>query len=563
ELVRYEETLHAADGRICIIDFTLKPVKDETGRVVLLIPEGHDITERKQAEDALQESEQRIMDVFYSSSDAILLLDGDKFVECNEATVRMLGYATRQELLMTHPSELSPPVQPDGRKSFEKANEMIRIIFANGYHRFEWMHRKASGEDFPVEVSATRIMMHGQDMLYIVWYDITARKLLEEALLQAKKLETMGTFSAGIAHDFNNLLTGVLGYITLAMDYSNKPPRAMEFLGEAEKIIFKAKDLTSNFLMLSGAGIEYKNTAEPCKLIKEAAELKLKGSNVHCEFTLSEERCEVLLAATLLHRIISNVVENAKEAMPDGGGLNIKAEYIAYNEVEKTLPLKEGRYLCVNISDTGLGISCENLSRIFDPYYSTKQRGVQKGMGLGLAVAQSIITRLNGYIKVESREGRGTDVFIYLPAAARPPGSDEKKEEPEAGKIASAAGSKKILFMDDEEALRITVNLLLKQVGYDVDAAANGEEALQKYVQARDAGSPFDAVILDLSVVGGMGGVETIKKLLEVDPQVKGIIFSGYAADPVMDNYEKYGFKGSLVKPAARAQIVEALKKIC
>ncbi|MEI6126014.1 MAG: ATP-binding protein, partial [Pseudomonadota bacterium] len=331
---------------------------------------------------------------------------------------------------------------------------------------------------------------------------------------------------------------------------------------EAEKIVFKARDITGEFLTLSGSGIEYRNTADPCKLIKDAALQSLRSSLVTCKFNLPEESWEILISPGLLSRIISSVVKNAREAMPHGGVVKIKAENIT-GKGKKRLPLKDDTYFFIGISDNGCGIPRKNLPRIFDPYFSTKRMGFQKGMGLGLAVVYSIITRLKGHIHVESKEGIGTEVSIYLPSTGKPVVVDEKKQEIQVGAAKSSVGTKRILFMDDEEFLRTTVKLLLEQAGYYVEAAVNGEEALLKYAQAKDSDSPFDAVILDLTIVFGMGGVETIKKLLEIDPKVKGIIFSGYSNDPVMANYETYGFKGALAKPATRAQIVEALKKLC
>ncbi|MEI6126556.1 MAG: transporter substrate-binding domain-containing protein, partial [Pseudomonadota bacterium] len=498
------------------LDISISPIIDLEGKVTNAVIQHVDITERKKAEEALRESEERLLDILHASSDAILLEEDDKFIDCSEAAIRMLGYATRQEFLMKHPSELSPPVQPDGRESFEKANEMNRIILANGFHKFEWMHRKASGEDFLVEVSATRITMHGKAMLYIIWSDITARKRLEEELIKAKKFETMTTFSAGIAHDFNNLLGGLLGYITLSNDFINTPDKAAEFLDKAETIIFKAKDVTSEFLILSGAMSESNNTTEPCRLIQDAASHALQGATVQSECILTEDPGEVIISPEQLTQIIANVVKNAGEAMPDGGALKIKAEYLTYKEEENSLPLKGGLYFFLCISDTGCGISKENLPRIFDPYFSTKQRGSQKGMGLGLAVVYSIVTSLHGYIKVESDQSIGTEIYIYLPAVDTSPVRDEIKQVTKVTATTASAEPKKILFMDDEEFFRTTVKLLLEQVGYTVDEAGNGEEALQKYAQAKDSGKPFDAVLLDLSIVGGMGGVETMKKLLEL-----------------------------------------------
>ncbi|MEI6125787.1 MAG: transporter substrate-binding domain-containing protein [Pseudomonadota bacterium] len=521
-----------------------------------------DITERKRLEDDLRQSEERYRTVANYAYDWETWINPEnKYEYCSPSCERITGYTADD--FIKNPQLLNNIIHPDDKTSVgshftaitnapNEINLEFKIITKNGDARYV-NHICQS----IFNSKGAFIGRRGSNR------DITEKKQLEEELIRTKKFDAMSIFSAGIAHDFNNLMTGILGYITLSKDINTTQEKTFRFLEEAEKLILKTRDLTGNFLVLSGSGLEYSNTTEPCKLIKDAVRLSLRDSNVKCEFKLPEKAWEIKCASSLLRQIIFIVVKNSREAMSNGGVVKINAGHIVYNEGEKRLPLKGGPYFFISFSDTGCGIAEENLPKIFDPYYSSKKKGVQKGVGLGLAVVYSIVTRLNGYIHVESKEDRGTEVFIYLPSTGKPAVKDEKKEAAEITEVGTTPGIKRILVMDDEESIRTTVKLLLEQVGYDVDEAENGEEALRKYAQAKDSSNPFDAVILDLSIVGGMGGVETIKNLLEIDPQVKGIVFSGYSVDPAIFNYKNYGFKGALAKPAARAQIIEALKKAC
>ncbi len=246
------------------------------------------------------------------------------------------------------------------------------------------------------------------------------------------------------------------------------------------------------------------------------------------------------------------MVINANQAMPEGGVIKLKAQNIIVNKKDN-LPLKEDKYVKITIKDQGIGISGEHLHKIFDPYFTTKQ----KGSGLGLAIIYSIITKHNGHIAVESKVGVGTTFYIYLPASKKKALLDEVKRKP---KIITGQG--KILLMDDEKVVRDVVGEMLRHIGYEVHFAEGGAKAIKMYKKAKETGKPFDAVILDLTIPGGIGGEEAIKTLTKIDPKAKVIVSSGYSNDLIMANYKEYGFAGVVSKPYKVQELSEELQRV-
>jgi CheY-like chemotaxis protein len=276
---------------------------------------------------------------------------------------------------------------------------------------------------------------------------------------------------------------------------------------------------------------------------------------VKCEFRISDSCCPVEADEGQMRQVIQNMVINAKEAMPGGGLLQIRAEEVHLREKEVP-PLKGGKYAEISVEDHGIGIPKENLSRIFEPYVTTKEMGTQKGLGLGLAICYSIVKNHGGHITVESEIGRGTVFHIYLSIAEGRPGVEEGE------KMVPAAGKGRVLIMDDEKAVTDVAEELLSLAGYEIVVTKDGTEAIRVYEKAREQGNPFDVVILDLTIPGGMGGLETMKRLCVIDHSVKGIVSSGYSEDPVLNEYESYGFKGSLVKPYTIETLRETVDRV-
>jgi PAS domain S-box-containing protein len=376
------------------------------------------------------------------------------------------------------------------------------------------------------------------------------RELLEQERLRAAKLESIGTLAGGIAHDFNNLLTGIMGNIGLARTYIKPSDRAFEMLDEAEKAAVRARDLTQQLLTFARGGKPVKDLIKIAELIKESATFALRGSNVRLELSLPGDLWSVEADEGQISQVINNLVINADEAMPAGGILRIGASNFVVKRAG-ALPLARGNYVRLDVKDMGVGISQEHLERIFEPYFTTKQ----KGSGLGLTTAYSIVTNHGGNIFAESTLNEGSAFHVYLPASKKA----AKEEGKAAGEKPGQAGGK-VLVMDDEEIIRKMLSNMLKLAGYEAELTGDGAEALERYAQTMKSGKPFDAVIMDLTVPGGMGGKEAIKKLLHLDPDARVIVSSGYATDPIMSEYKKYGFSAVIAKPYSVKQLEETLR---
>lgn len=385
----------------------------------------------------------------------------------------------------------------------------------------------------------------------LVFRDITEKRRAERELLKADKLESLGVLSGGIAHDFNNILTSILGNISIAKMFAKPGDKIFERLEEAENDCMRARVLTQKILTFSRGGAPIMKTAFISELLRDSASFALSGSNVRCEFSIPDDLWRVEVDEGQIAQVISNLIINASQAMPGGGVINLLAENIVVDE-RQGIPLNNGGYVKISVTDHGIGIPKEHFQQIFDPYYTTK-RG---GSGLGLAIAYSIVKRHNGYIDVKSIPGKETTFSIYLPASPK-----EALAEKESGeKIRGGKG--KILVMDDEKMIRDVVGDMLGILGYEAEFAKDGAEAVELYKKAEQSVRPFDAVIMDLTVPGGMGGKEAVRKLAEIDPEVKAIVSSGYSDDPVMADFRKYGFSNVVAKPYNIKELGDALYEV-
>ncbi len=372
----------------------------------------------------------------------------------------------------------------------------------------------------------------------LVFRDITEKQRMEQELSKVKKLESIGILAGGIAHDFNNLLAAILGNISLARTKPEVDTSLDELLSEAEKASLRAKHLTQQLLTFSKGGEPIRQTADLGEIIRDNATFVLRGSHVGFEFNIPADLWQVDIDPGQIGQVIQNIVLNARQAMSDTGGLIEITAHNCRDCSENEVP--SATCVHVTISDNGPGMSPELLEQIFDPYFTTKQ----EGSGLGLAICHSIIKKHDGVLRAQSEIGRGTTFTFKLPVATK---ANPQSEEASAKK--NSHHSLKILVMDDEEMLRTLAIQLFIALGHDAHAVPGGAEALAAYQQAMEQGSPFDLVIMDLTIPGGMGGQEAVGKILEIDATAKIIVASGYSNDPVMANYKDYGFVAMLVKP--------------
>jgi len=493
-----------------------------------------DITEKKESEIALKESEEIYRRLIERSPDTIVVHSEGIIDYINQAGVKMFN-AKNVDKLIGKP--LSDLVHPDFEEIAEKRVQKI-YEEKKEVGLMEQKMIRLDGTEFDVEVMGAPIIFRGKSSGQSIVRDITEKKKMEIELQKAQKLESVGLLAGGIAHDFNNILTAILGNISLGKLYSDEGSNINSVLGEAEKATLQAKDLTHQLLTFSKGGAPVKETASICDIIKDSASFVLRGSRINCEYKCPPDIWSVEVDTAQISQVVQNLIINAEQAMPDGKKIKVNMENIT---LQKNLPhgLKPGMFVKIIIADEGIGIPEEHIDKIFDPYFTTKQ----KGSGLGLATSYSIIKRHDGQIQVKSKIGKGTNVEIFIPASNNQVYPTHQQDD------IIENGDGRILVMDDEEMVRDLSIQFLTHLGYDVEAVPDGESAVDSYRLAIRKKRPFKLVIMDLTIPGGMGGKEAIHKLKEIDPHVKAIVSSGYSNDPVLANFRRFGFEAVLAKP--------------
>ena len=517
-----------------------------------------DITERKKSNEALAEEKERLLVTLRSIGEGVITTD-------TQGRVVLMNRSAEKTIHTTQEEAFGRPIQQILRLASAKTDEIIeypvekvlqtkRIADATD-HVLILPH---TNEKRIITDNAAPIQDKQGNLLgvVVVFRDTTDRLKIEEELLKARKIESIGILAGGIAHDFNNILSAILGNISMSkmkLEHGNKE-KSLELLTRAEKASERARDLTQQLLTFSKGGAPVKKTASISDLLRDSASFSSAGSNVRCEFVISPNLWQVDMDAGQMSQVINNLVINARQAMPTGGVINVEANNIIFesDNTKYGVPLKKGNYIKIAIRDQGIGIAPENLQKIFDPYFTTKK----SGSGLGLATSYSIIKNHEGAITAESTMGSGTTFYIILPASKNVMPVQKVQESPPA----PAHG--KVLIMDDEEIIVEMSEAMLTELGYQVATAKDGKEAVDLYIKHKNMGSPFDVVLMDLTIPGGMGGEETIKKLKEFDPNVKAIVSSGYSNDPIMANFKKFGFVNVLTKPYQIRELARIIDSI-
>lgn len=523
-----------------------------------------DITGRKQVEEELilhrfhleeivkertielEESERKYRTLVEQSHDGIYIYGLNHFMFINDRVCDLTMYS-RDELLNM---EFSSLIHPDDRKMIND-DGTVREGFSEVPNVFQIRLIRKDGEVRHIEFSVRSLTYSGEDAILGVARDITILKKLEEEQRKIEKLESLGLLAGGIAHDFNNFLTAIMGNISLARTMVEPGSDLYEILTSSEHAASRASNLPRQLLIFSRGGDPVKAPVSITRLLRGSADFALSGSNVTAEYSIEEDLRQVIADSEQIGQVFNNVVINACQAMPDGGRVYISAENILIGE-NSPVAIPEGQYIMIIIKDDGYGIEKDHLSRVFDPFFTTKSNGT----GLGLATSYSIIRKHKGHIKVETEMGKGSTFTIYLPAII----SSETGKTHKSGPEKLSGG--KILVMDDQEMVRVTAMSMLQRLGYEVDIVSNGSEAIEKYKACMDSSKPYDAVILDLTIPNGMGGVEAMEKLLKIDPNVTAIVSSGYSNAPVMANCSKYGFAGVMMKPYSINHVSSLLRSV-
>ncbi len=669
----FETKMYRKDGSIFWAFIDTRTVRDNAGQP--LYYEGFlvDITERKEAEEALQDSEERYKSLFQDNHAVMLLIDPEtaSIVDANPTACKYYGWS-REEITRKKITDINVLIPTDVFFEMQLAREEKR-------DHFIFKHRLSNGEIRDVEVFSGPIHSKGRNLLYSIVHDITVRKQLErtlreeragfrlvsenapvgiavidkdgifkyinptfkeyfgydledihdgkmwlrkaypdpayrhkviltwmnnirgtitkkpirwvfevrckdgsdktigfvtvhlgegshimtcediterkqaeEALLRAQKLESLGILAGGIAHDFNNLMVVLLGYVELAMMGLPVNHTSYPLLKAALQSTEQAKDLTSRLITFSRGDLIIKQLSNIGEVLRETVRKMITGDAIEVIFDIENNLWQAEVDEVQIRQVFYNLAVNAVEAMPQGGTLTIKAENIVVHANDE-FSLQQGSYLKITFVDNGIGVAEENLVRIFDPYFTTKNMGAEKGVGLGLSVCYSVIKKHRGHIAVLSRPGKGAAFTLYLPV----PVEKIRKAPPPL-----AVPRYRVLIMEDEATVRMLERAFLAQLGCEVVETSDGQEAINRYKEAMHSKKPFDLVILDLIIRQGMGGQQTMEGLLKEDPSVKAVIVSGYVDDQVIEHYRNYGFRKAMKKPFRLQELQEVIAEV-
>ena len=501
-----------------------------------------ELTERNQARAALLESARTMTNILEKTTDGFFAVDSEwKLTYVNAAAEAIFG-RKRDELI--------------GGVLWERFPELVGSVFQENYER-------AMAEKVAIEFEAsdssgkTWYDVHAYQSnggVSVFFRDISERKKLETERLTTSKLESLGTLAGGIAHDLNNILTVISGNIGLAqIEAPADSGSLLGFLSKAGQAAQHAAHLSSQLLTFSKGGAPLKKVVSMGELLEHSAEFSLYGSNLRADFDIAVDLWKAEVDAGQIEQVVNALMLNAREAMPHGGTVRVRARNVVFEE-DTGAPLPSGRYVKVTISDRGPGIPEELSTKIFDPYFTTKPMGT----GLGLAISYSVVKKHGGLLLLENSSTEGAVFTFYLRASE---GAAKAGPEPRAASRPFHYNHQRVLVMDDEEAIRELTSQLLSTLGYEVTAVPDGLEAVRLYERALRKGEHFQAVILDATVRGGMGGVATIERLRSMDPKVNAIICSGYSDEAALSQFLAYGFRGALPKPFTRSELADALQR--
>jgi two-component system, cell cycle sensor histidine kinase and response regulator CckA len=506
--------------------------------------------ELQQARDLMEAGLEKYSDLYDFAPVGYMTFDREGTIqEVNLFAVGLLGIDRTYLLKRRFQAYVTPSEVPAFHAFLEnvfesKIKESCELTLVNSNQR-----------SIPVRVEAT-LAASGRECRAVVM-DLTQRKQIEESRLILSKLESTGILAGGIAHDFNNLLTVILLDVELALATVPTDADFARYLEDARQTVFLARGLTQQLIMFATGGSPNPEPLCLLDLIQQTVRTALSGSRVQCEFSLANDLWLVEADESQLGQVFCNLALNARESMPDGGLISVRACNQAIHPGDG-LSLPAGDYVCISIVDRGVGMSKTLAAKVFDPYFSTKRRGTQKGMGLGLTICQTVVQKHGGTILVESEERIGSTFHLYLPACRRLP------SPPRSAPQLLGPLPVKVLVMDDEEGVREVMQILLQRMGSEVAVVSEGALVVEAYKNAKAQAQPFDVVILDLTVRAGMGGQEAMRALLNMDESVRAIVMSGYADDPVIMEPQRHGFRAVLLKPFTsdelRAALVQVLK---
>ncbi len=497
------------------------------------------VEERGRFERVISEEKERLTVTLASIGDGVITTDTDgRIVLLNGAAEQMTGWHSADAAGLP----LDAVFRIVMERTRKPAVDPVKKVLESG--RVEELANSTmliarDGRELIIEDSAAPIRDRDGRIIgvVLVFRDNTQKRQYEEETRRAQRIESLGLLAGGIAHDFNNYLTGILGSISLSRYLVDPGHKMHEVLAKAEQATIRAKHLTGQLLTFAKGGHPVRRPVDIRKVLNECVSFSLAGTAVKADIFFADDLLTLTADEGQLAQLFNNLLLNAVQAMKGSGSVMIRVRNAQGGELAGRLG--PGQYIAVTVTDTGSGITAEHLPHIFDPYFTTKSDGT----GLGLAVAYSILSRHGGVVTVDSTVGQGTTFTIYLPVEADAAPVVDRAEEP------LKKGTGRVLVMDDDELIRQTLGSMLRYLGYDTTLVPDGREAVERYRRAMAEKRPFDLVILDLTVPGGMGGEETIAELKKIDPQVRAVVSTGYSNSPVAAQYERYGFVGFIPKP--------------
>jgi PAS domain S-box-containing protein len=545
------------DNKIIWTESTIHPIYDSDHKLVGFEGVSRDISVRKAALESLRQSQEQLALVLTTNKDGIWDWNlATSEVRVDRRWLEMIGYSVNEISpdynfweSSIHPDDLAQTLKLlnahlSGMTEFYETEFRFKTK-SNG---FKWISTRGKVVSFDNDKRPDRMIG--------THTDISQKKKNEKELLKIEKLESLATLAGGIAHDFNNILTTILGNISLSKMLLSKitdSDKIQNLLSNSEKSTYKAKELTQKLLTFSRGGTPIKKTIDPEKLVHEIIERTLQGSQTKTEIKFLSKPWFIEVDEDQVKQAIQNIITNSIDAMNNAGIIKVMVRnYNVNRKLVQDPAFDKDYYLRIDIIDEGYGIPKENLDKVFDPYFTTKP----KAGGLGLSSTYAIMKNHEGHISISSTPAKGTTVTLYFPAVVESTKikCDELKRK--------TTGIAKILVMDDDDFIRELLNEALTSFGYEVELTINGDETIKKYSESLDAGSPYDLIIMDLTIPGGKGGKETIIELKAIDPDIRAIVSSGYSNDPILSNFEYYGFKGIITKPYNMDVLRDAIEKI-
>ncbi len=550
----FETRLFQKMGHIIWVSLNVHIVKDTDDTPLFLEGLIEDITERKKSSEELMAERERLSVTLRSIGDAVITTDITGRITLMNKMAESITCWSQKEASGLALEEVFRVID---RKSGEPGeNPATKVLqsglvehIANDTILIDKTNKEKSISDSAAPIRDKESKIIG---VVIVFRDVTENNRMEEELLKVKKLESVGILAGGIAHDFNNILAAIVGNLNLALMDNSIEEKTRKLLIGAEKASLRAKNLTLQLLTFSKGGEPVKETSSVAEIITDSADFVLHGSNVICHYNFPQYLWLVDIDKGQMSQVIQNIIINSRHAMPKGGTIDVQCENVVSAKVGSSLQNFPQNGIKITISDTGVGIPSNVIDRVFDPYFSTRQ----KGSGLGLAISNSIIRKHNGRILVQSLPGKGTTFTIYLPASTH-----QEEPEKQLKNQKKNLPSSRIMVMDDEELVRDVAEAMLLQLGHKTILVEDGAEALRTYQAQMDNDEPVNAVIMDLTIPGGVGGKDAVQNILAIDPTARVIVSSGYSNDPIMANYQEYGFVAAVVKPYQVNELEKILEK--